>query len=52
MKDDEDDAHFDDLPYQMKTLEQSSRLEKFDHGYVEELIEKEEQLKKAQEQIA
>jgi hypothetical protein len=45
---DDDDSHFDDLPYNLKQFEESSRLEKFDHGYVAELMDKDAQLKKAQ----
>ena len=45
---DSDDEHFDDLPFYEKSLEDSSRSYKFNHGYVSELMDKEEQLKKAQ----
>jgi hypothetical protein len=35
----------------LKTLEESSRSYNFNHGYVGELLDKEDQLKKAQAQI-
>ena len=50
--DDEDnDPHFDDLPFYENTLKESSRSYEFNHGYIAELLDKEEQLKKAKQQI-
>ena len=51
LRDDEEDPHFDDLPYQQNILKESSRSYNFNHGYVAELLDKEDQLKKAQNEI-
>ena len=40
--DDESDEHFDDLPFYENTLKESSRSYEFNHGYVAELLEKED----------
>ena len=49
--DEEHDPHFDDLPFYENTLKESSRSNEFNHGYIAELLDKEEQLKKAKQQI-
>jgi hypothetical protein len=43
LKDDyESDEHFDDLPFYENTLKESSRSYEFNHGYVAELLDKED----------
>ena len=49
--DDEEDAHFDDLAFHTHNLELLSRSENFNHGYISELLAKEDQLKKTLKEI-